>query len=760
MSERSGLGWTMRVAVSLACVLAWCASGVALGQAGGQSLLVRDIAKLESLQIRADDPLSGPAALAELMEHRAAMISRHGSDERLSSWLADQCADEMRRLSATALDTTVLLGLPADEQRALVRASARQVMADVDRARRTARALIERADGKASLTADEEARLEQARTLDLPIRLPFFEGRAMLLAAASETRVDEFVSGSPLVEGALASLAGLTLSPGPAEVARLVSMAACHLMMGGEEAGRKAKEALASAERVRTSLEGVGLDRSIDRTTQAEIAILRTLVRPAAERPAALRAALDEPVLASKSGPEMVWRVLAFDAVARQAIADSRRVGAGPQRDRLLAEAARVQEQLLHDGLAIDESALRALVVARLSDIGAMTGNVGVLPPMAAMATLVRQASAPGADRARVAEELLALSERPEASHVRAWALWEAAVLMQPTERDDGRGDRPLARWAEVLLALALEFPGHELAPAAMSSVLPIVQTRALATGSSGDTTLYARALDGALAMEGVADEDVWRCERARLLIAEQPPAAAGLRRAIELARSVGMESEQAANARALHASAVRLWMDASLAQGKHAEAALVADEALDQMARWTSARPAEVIALRLDRAQAWLAMREPRVLRELESIAQIDASVLAAVPGDAQGMGAMERTRLMLAGALREERRPEEAFAQLRGLAMSLDADPSDAAGPRRPIAFWRAWIGMMEILLDRASNAALSREDRSATLGVMRTHLLRLWELDPGSSGSGMSERLRWIESEMDRLKASLER
>ncbi|MCA9278298.1 MAG: hypothetical protein H6815_06535 [Phycisphaeraceae bacterium] len=706
--------------------------------------LEEDFERVEDLKILAQHPKNGPEALDQLIDARQRLIGLHPSDERIATWLLDQATDEMRRLSLYATDSTVLLGIPSDAQRAQVKRTAETVIALVARARKQAAQRVADYDQFSELTPAQEANLDQLKDLDLPIRVPYLESRALLLLAASDMRFAQSpASATKAVEGAIASLKGFTIPPSGAEVSRKTNVAIAQLMIGSNASTSAASDTIASIDEMYAVTKNPS-SLQPDLATSVELALARMLVSELNVDPLShsndqqtgpFHMLLETRPFALVNGSTQVFRVLAYDARTRFLMTRATSVtGNSALHDAFIARACSTQIQLLDDDLALDPDQLRALVMQRLRTMTTSVSETPSLPPLAELCAIATRASA-GKNPAYFASMMQTLADRQDAGDTRAQALWEAAVLhMRANTSSHELPDTSI----DLLCALATEFPYHELTPRALSAVLPVLHDRVTSgTGTQEQRDMYSKLLELASHTSEVIEADYWKYELARMLLDNRPQwDTTDLSRAMDLLVSIDTQSQTSEQARTLYIATIMdqlTQLDVS-AEEDASKIAAQATVALQQLTNWNDANGKNSFHLRQLRAHAWLTINDPRAVKELELLSSQDKASMQSMPD--QGWS----VRVLYAKALLNHDQMERAFDVARTIASELDADPVDPSQSARPVYFWQAWEIMLRVLAMRAERDPSTRD---ATLGTMRTQMLRLRQIDP-SLGIGFGVHL----------------
>lgn len=727
-----------------------CLCAIVLACAGGVSAqtLEQDFRRVEDLIILAQHPKNGPETLDQLIEARQRLIGLHPSDERVATWLIDQATDEMRRLSIYATDSTVLLGIPSDAQRAQTKRVSQAVVALVARARKQAETRIAQYDQLSELTAAQETTLDQLKDLDLPIRIPYLESRALLLQVASDVKFGQAANiSAKSVQSALGTLNTFTIPPSGAEVSRRTNIALAQLMIGSADSITAAADTIAGIDEMSKMTRNPSALRP-DLATSVELALARAIVAEMnidplsqskePEQPGVFDSMMTERPFSLGDETTQVYRVLAYDARTRFLMARAAAAaGNAPLYNAIVARACATQISLVHDDLSLDPDQLRSLVLQRLRTMTKRVTHTPTLPPLAELCAIADRATT-NKDPLACAEMMQSLADRPDAGDVRAQALWEAAVLyMQADPVPDTLPDISV----ELLHALASEFPHNELTPRAIGAILPALRNQSIAQPHSPhDQDRYSGMLELAVRTRGVPEIDYWRYELARTLLDRRPQwDTTDLTRALELLVQIDPTSRVAEQSQMLYIATISDTLGQLDASDPHDAGAIAAQATvvLEQIRAWNGIEETHAVQLRQLRAQAWLTLHDPRAVTELESLTTTNEAAIRALPGNGW------ETRVLLARALVDHNEPERAFKVALSIATALDADPRDPSKAQRPIYFWQAWEIMLGVLARRVEADPTTRDQ---TLGTMRTQLLRLRQIDP-SLGSGFGVGLEKI-------------
>ncbi len=702
---------------------------VARAQAGADA--GRLMAEVTDFERRAADPTltveERHGAADKAIERRARLIDVVGSDPRRITWLIDQAAGVLARLSRDATDTTVLYAVPSAEQQERARATAAEADALLDRARHAASSITER-ETRLSLREGGGEGGEGSGSLlaalrDEQVRGAFVRGRARVLLAA--TAPDETARRTH-AQVAIDALGGILMEEPAAEAARRSNLGVA-LLLRAEEGDARASLAnfdFASGES-RTGRAGVLPG------TVAEALLGRLRAAPAAEVDACVRdlaKTRDRAPRVSRNRPDALWHVVFADAQARAFIERWRATG-----ERVLLARAFEPHRALLDGtpdLGMSSRERRALIWSRLDRLVAFVGAplpLETLPPEPLLARAVTLARDPGTRPE--AERIFAhLADRTDAATVRADALWEMCVLAQ------GAGDAERA--AALTARFAREFQADPRAGDALAYAVHHARERFAATGPGSAPEARRAYLDALrIATSGFPHSpriDQWRLERARLLLEPSPEQdrAAGL----ALLESISAQAPSAAEADALYERQQGAVIDDLRARLSAARR----DGNVDDVRRLGGQ-----IAAEARRAAAWAGSRaRPSLDRFLADRA--DGQVESGKPDDAAGVyrdligrqaavpGGPARLGLGLGRALLLAGDDERAFAALREAAAPFDAAEQSAT---RPEEYWHAWTLMLEVLAAREGNRA----------GALRVHVRRLEGIDPALGGEPWASRIR---------------
>jgi hypothetical protein len=684
-------------------------------------------------------------------------------DDRVPTWLVEQAALRLDRLTIEGTDAAVLLGIPTARQRERAQAEAWEAFRAVVRAdqgaaravRRLQASVLDGAPGEGVEGARARAQAVEAalaRLIDVEqaVRIPFYRGRAAALLAALETGESGRAAREEHGRVAMESLGGLRVAGGAAEAVRRVTLAAVLLTLW-PRAEKPAADAAALARGV------AGAEGGADGPSPMARAMAQMALVLAARDAVALRAAVADLASASRREPFVVQgrtdpllALLAAEAVARAMLEEQ--PGDGAARAAWLDEAfAPLLALLTREDLHADRAALRPVVLAKVSAACEMAGPGLPLERMDARLTFARGLAALQESGGRAAGSALLeqVVAREDAGELRASALWELAVA-----RSQGAGAENAAEAAAYLCRLARDFPES---PRADEAALKAVELCRYAAGLAARdpatppeltrriADLYGRALEASYTRRAPdAQTPSLRIERARLILD-----AAGrdltpdlLDRALEALEGVrGATPEQARQAEGLGAAAVEAAIDSARAAIAGSGGGPVARERLVAVARravqWAQVcRPAAADGYRVLLADALLDAGDPRALPILED--------LAGRRPPPSGVDA-ERLRLNLGRAQRLAGRPGDAFATLRVLVEEADVRVvaggwGDAASStvRSPV-YWEAWAEMLEILA--ADNAGGQRS------GTLRTQIARLRVLDPALGNARSRSRIEAV-------------
>jgi hypothetical protein len=216
---------------------------VARAQAGADA--GRLMAEVTDFERRAADPMltveERHAAADRAIERRARLVEVVGSDPRRITWLIDQAAAVLARLSRDASDTSVLYAVPSVEQHERARATAAEADALLDRARHAASSITER-ETRLSLRegggeGGEGSSFLLAALRDEQVRGAFVRGRTRVLLAAAAP--DETARRTH-AQAAIDALGGILMEEPAAEAARRSNLGVALLLRGEEGDARAA----------------------------------------------------------------------------------------------------------------------------------------------------------------------------------------------------------------------------------------------------------------------------------------------------------------------------------------------------------------------------------------------------------------------------------------------------------------------------------------------------------------------------------------
>lgn len=698
---------------------------------------------LPLLERRAADKSLSPRereqAIDQAIEARRALIAAgNDADPALREHLINQAAALLSRPARDGSDTAVLLGIPLPAQLKSVTADASEAAACLKRAKSAADALAEQF--AATPPPPDDPRPERL-TQDRTVRIPFYRGRAESLLAVTAPK-PETASHLAAVADSLAKLALASTAP---ECIRRVTYGAALLLRAGDGDAKSALEEFAyvattpepapGAIPPQTRVEGwMGLVRAAAALGTVEQAIQK------------LHDSLSAPPFIIGGHPDPLWTVLAADAGAvaftEQAI-HTHKVA-------LLENAITEESSLLaRDDLGFRAEALRPLVFEKLAILADRAAAAKLDPPPGMRLAQAIVAARDPARRDDAVAAFAAVADNPKAGDFAADALWEQAVLLTQPGKTTPASRLAAAR---ALTRLAREHDASPRAAEAMSAALAYART--LESDHAPDAAQSRAAYLDALVLattkyESLPDIDLWRVERARLLVpaGSESPSLDDLSAALAQLFRVTPRSTVADDARRLFERAQVLLSD-KLAPVL-AEARRISDSAAREVGR-QRLRPAAELAAEfaaahkspfLDRFRADLA--DAIVESGSPASRETYQSLLAS---NAQVPGGRPRLQLGLARSLIISNDKAAAFPLLQEAAGALDTPPAPgAAAPTRPDTFWHAWTLSLELLADQNKDGSRS--------GAILAHLRRLELIDPTLGGPPWVARITAVKSRISR-------
>jgi hypothetical protein len=661
---------------------------------------------------------------------RVALLERFPDDERASTWLVDRAVFTLAQLSSDGSDTSAMLGLPTDVQRARVQDTATKALRLLDQARdaanratpRIEEQLLSRAGSQAEIearAASAEARLRRIQDVELAQRIPYFRALARVLIAGSGSTPSQRDDAAKLAINELKAMNTPTLG---ADSARRVALGSAMLrQVIVDQATMDQAADLFGQVVAKAAAAPAGASRadSVDPLTLARARVgLRVL-------------GADVPPM---NAQDWRWTLAEAEGVARHHLMQStsrpEARGEGLTRAMNALVAAASSPTPTPD----EANVLRLLAYAKASDVAGPGTPASALPAEVAFGRAVTLARGTIAEAEQAAGLLGELADRGDASpSVRADALWERAVILARA------GERARPREAfDALLTLVRGFPDSPRAVPAAVTAADLYQSNSTATIPpppewATQKPAFTTAVDFLLAR---APEDRWRLAMLSLVLDElgTRPAAAQLERAQTLAdqltgvqpRTIGRQLLAAAMPRALPAA--RAAVESARASGDPVAMARAQSERTaitGIVARWASVNDPEWSrTLALDQAESLADQNDPSAP---EAFRRLIGSGI-----DQPGSPTALRIRLGLARAQRASGENASAFATFRELAEQFERPPGETG---RDPAYWAAWSGMLDIL-------TVANTDGTRTDEIER-QLRRLELLDPALGGAPFAER-----------------
>jgi hypothetical protein len=711
----------------------------AAGQPVDVEALVSEVERLRSSARDPGAPAGGRDELhGKLLSARQRLIDAAPDDDRAASWMLDQAADILGELSMRSDEASVLLGIPTPDQVDRVRDGAGRARDLVRRARDAATRSVARLEARLFRAADPagadareaaeiEGRLEILIDRELQWRARLLECRSIVLLAAAGQRAGRAASPAELREAA-AALASLAVSDAPDELERRLLLAEALLQLARSEASAR-RRAMVQFESVADAPGAARLARLVALMGLAQCAGSADDARARAEA-----------LLRAPSDPELAMLGPAASLLAAEGAAGALLAASGtfdppsdPQgRPRRLEESLAPLAGLLDRAPAgLDAAVWQSLVLRKLGVAAGDSRRPEELSTAAALGQailLLSRRAIDESDRLRseaAAGELLAIVlERPDVEGLRALALRELGLLRLRSREPAGR-----LEGARLLTRLVREFPASDGAPDAARTA--IETARDVLSGAEAGVRAEAReCLVGALREAIVyrpplAEAGAWRIDLARLLL-QQPASGfegAALGEFLQLLEAEAGAADSDSESLAEQRIRAALARTATSAEPSPDELA-VADLAIGWARLRRSVAGAELLVAG---AEVLLRARNPRAV-------EVFREALASAPPALSA-----RAGLGLGRALRQQHRPDEAFAALRSVAAELDRPPAAPGDPTRPADFWGAWAEMLEIL-------AAANSDGSRTASI-RLNLNRLALIDPALGPEAFRSRIAAI-------------